>query len=150
MGRQQLQLVLEGSSLPFQIACLEHFRFKTYITAHSYISKFLATISLIYISCWFCFSRGILHGTGGLGKFPVPREGEMTQGDRIILVSEHSQYSCQCAKTLIIFIPLSIVCHCFHCLVAQLCPILCGPMDCSTPGFPVLHHILELVLAHGH
>ena len=25
------------------------------------------------------------------------------------------------------------------CLVAQLCVTLCGPMDCSTPGFPVLH-----------
>ena len=28
--------------------------------------------------------------------------------------------------------------------VAQLCPALCNPMDCSTPGFPVLHHLLEL------
>ena len=30
------------------------------------------------------------------------------------------------------------------CSVAQLCPTLCDPMDCSTPGFPVLHHLLEL------
>ena len=30
------------------------------------------------------------------------------------------------------------------CLVAQLCPILCDPMDCSTPGFPV-HHSQNLV-----
>ena len=29
-------------------------------------------------------------------------------------------------------------------LVAQLCPTLCNPMDCSTPGFPVLHHLPEL------
>ena len=27
--------------------------------------------------------------------------------------------------------------------VTQSCPILCDPMDCSTPGFPVLHHPLE-------
>ena len=27
--------------------------------------------------------------------------------------------------------------------VAQSCPILCDPMDCSTPGFPVLHHLPE-------
>ena len=26
----------------------------------------------------------------------------------------------------------------------QLCPALCDPMDCSTPGFCVLHHLLEL------
>ena len=25
-----------------------------------------------------------------------------------------------------------------HCPVAELCPTLCGPMYCSTPGFPVL------------
>ena len=31
------------------------------------------------------------------------------------------------------------------CSVAQLCPTLCNPMDCSTPDFPVLHHLQELV-----
>ena len=29
--------------------------------------------------------------------------------------------------------------------VAQLCPTLCDPMDCSTPGFPVLHHLQSLL-----
>ena len=29
--------------------------------------------------------------------------------------------------------------------VAQLCLTLCNPMDCSTPGFPVHHHLLELL-----
>ena len=28
--------------------------------------------------------------------------------------------------------------------VAQLSPTLCNPMDCSTPGFPVHHQLLEL------
>ena len=28
--------------------------------------------------------------------------------------------------------------------VAQLCPTLCDPMDCSTPGLPVHHQVLEL------
>ena len=27
--------------------------------------------------------------------------------------------------------------------VAQSCPTLCDPMDCSTPGFPVHHQLLE-------
>ena len=31
--------------------------------------------------------------------------------------------------------------HC--CSVTQLCPTLCDPMDCSTSGFPVLHHLPE-------
>ena len=27
--------------------------------------------------------------------------------------------------------------------VAQLCPTLCDPKDCSTPGFPVHHQLPE-------
>ena len=30
---------------------------------------------------------------------------------------------------------------CCCCSVTKLCPTLCNPMDCSTPGFPVLHHL---------
>ena len=36
------------------------------------------------------------------------------------------------------------------CLVAQSCPSLCNPMDCSTPGFPILYHLLELAQTHVH
>ena len=31
------------------------------------------------------------------------------------------------------------------CSVAKSCPTLCDPMDCSTPGFPVLHYLPELL-----
>ena len=34
--------------------------------------------------------------------------------------------------------------------VAQLCLTLCSPMDCSTPGFPVHHQLLELAQTHVH
>ena len=34
--------------------------------------------------------------------------------------------------------------------VAQLCPTVCNPMDCSTPGFPVHHKLLELAQIHVH
>ena len=34
--------------------------------------------------------------------------------------------------------------------VAQSCPILCDPMNCSTPGFPVHHQLLELTQTHVH
>ena len=34
--------------------------------------------------------------------------------------------------------------------VAQSCPTLCDSMDCSTPGFPVLHHLPEFVQTHVH
>ena len=36
------------------------------------------------------------------------------------------------------------------CSVIQLCTTLCDPMDCSRPGFPVLHHLLELAQIHVH
>ena len=33
--------------------------------------------------------------------------------------------------------------------VAQLCPTLWDPIDCSTPGFPVLQQLLELTQTHA-
>ena len=38
----------------------------------------------------------------------------------------------------------------FCCSVAQSCLTLCDPMDCSTPGFPVLHYFLEFAQPHVH
>ena len=34
--------------------------------------------------------------------------------------------------------------------VAQSCPTLCNPMNCSTPGLPVHHQLLEFTQAHVH
>ena len=34
--------------------------------------------------------------------------------------------------------------------VAHLCPTLCDPMNCSTPGFPVYHQLPELTQTHVH
>ena len=39
---------------------------------------------------------------------------------------------------------------CCCCSVAQSRPTLCDPMDYSTPGFCVLHHVLELAQTHVH
>ena len=36
------------------------------------------------------------------------------------------------------------------CSVTQLCLTLCDPMDCSTPGFPVLHYLSEFAQTHVH
>ena len=37
-----------------------------------------------------------------------------------------------------------------YCSVTKLYPSLCDSMDCSTPGFPVHHQLLELVQTHVH
>ena len=34
--------------------------------------------------------------------------------------------------------------------VTQLCPALCDPMDCSTPGLPVHHQLPEFTQTHVH
>ena len=34
--------------------------------------------------------------------------------------------------------------------VVHSCLTLCKPMDCSTPGFPVLHYLLEFAQTHVH
>ena len=42
--------------------------------------------------------------------------------------------------------------NCPHicCLVTQLCPTLCNPMDSSMPGFPVLHYLPKYAPIHVH
>ena len=39
---------------------------------------------------------------------------------------------------------------CCCCSVAKSCLTLCDPMDCSTPGFPVLHYLPEFTQTHVH
>ena len=41
---------------------------------------------------------------------------------------------------------LFIEIHC--CSLAKSCLTLCNPMDCSTPGFPVLHYLPEFAQIH--
>ena len=36
------------------------------------------------------------------------------------------------------------------CSVSKSCPTLCDPMNCSMPGFPVLHYLLEFAQTHVH
>ena len=47
--------------------------------------------------------------------------------------------------------PLGKLCWlCCCCSVTLSSLTLCNPMDCNTPGFPVLHHLLELDPIHVH
>ena len=40
--------------------------------------------------------------------------------------------------------------NCCFCSVAQSCPTLGDPMDCSTPGFLVLHYVPKFAQTHIH
>ena len=35
------------------------------------------------------------------------------------------------------------MCKCYCCSVTKLCPTPCSPMNCSPPGFPVIHYLME-------
>ena len=39
---------------------------------------------------------------------------------------------------------------CFCCSAAKSCLTLCEPVNCSTPGFPLLHYFLEFAQTHIH
>ena len=56
---------------------------------------------------------------------------------------DHTRVSCIAGGTL----PLSHHTGQFS-SAAQLCPTLCDSMDCSTPGFPLHHQLLELGQTH--
>ena len=47
------------------------------------------------------------------------------------------------------WIILTFYCSCY-CSVTKSCPTLCTPMDCSTPGVPVLHCLPEFAQTHVH
>ena len=46
------------------------------------------------------------------------------------------------------FFPIVIFSWC--CSVTKSCPTLCYPMDCSMPGFSVLHYLPEFAQTHVH
>ena len=62
----------------------------------------------------------------------------------VIIIFKNSK-----SGTFFFFIFLHWLCE-LCCSVAQSCPALCDPMDCSTSGFPVLHQIPELAQTHAH
>ena len=49
-----------------------------------------------------------------------------------------------------LFIALAKTTSNCYCSVTQSGLTLCDPMDCSTPGFPVYHHLLKLTQTHVH
>ena len=68
-------------------------------------------------------------GTSGWNKQPGKRA---PLAEPSCHLGQHSGSSVQCSS------------------VAQSCPTLSDPMDCSTPGFPVHHHLPELAQTHVH
>ena len=64
----------------------------------------------------------------GLGKTPFPLRASVSLN--ILLLHFLSSRCC--------------------CSITKSCPTLCDPMDCGTPGFPVLYCLLEFAQGHVH
>ena len=54
------------------------------------------------------------------------------------------------SNVLILFTKFAMALSVQFSSVPQLCPILCDPMDCSTPGLPVHHQLPEFIQTHVH
>ena len=65
----------------------------------------------------------------------------------IPLIENHLFFSLMCLESWLKGGYLKFCC-CFS--VTKSCLTLCDPMDCSTPGFPVLHCLLEFAQTHVH
>ena len=59
-----------------------------------------------------------------------------------VAICPHLPTSCPCIQNFCILVQFSSV--------TQSCLTLCNPTDCSTPGFPVHHQLLEFTQTHVH
>ena len=60
-------------------------------------------------------------------------------------IPEKRAYENHCLRILLLGLLL-----CWFCSAAQSCLTLCSPMDCSTRGLPVPHHLLKFAQVHVH
>ena len=102
-------------------------------------------VMLYYYYFWPCLMAcGILVPWPGTESPPTTVEAQSPNHwiTREFLVVMLYSYLC----LLGLYIPHITCC----CSVTQLYLTLCDPMNCSTPGFPVLHYLLEFVQTHVH
>ena len=94
----------------------------------------------------------------GVGNVQVPRvrlghAGSKTPQRAHAMLSDvcskRRSYSFDVLELLSLYLLLNVFLYCCCCSVAQSCPTLCDPVDCSTPGFSVLHCLLQFAQTHS-
>jgi len=103
-----------------------------YFVTSSYTPKYIPMLIFFFNSCLFYFIPFFTHLSLGPGD-PDSVPSSVPVDISVIYISVSGPLFSHCCYS-----------------VAKSCLILCDPMDCSMPGFPVLHHLLELVQAHVH
>ena len=122
--------------------------------------------SLSVANCVSCFTEKIKpiplenpqHPSSNLNPLSPPR-ASLLQQCRLGALLPQGPITSHCCGSLPLYPQISVFsppsrainmlfCCCYS--VAQSCPTLGDPMDCSTPGFPVLHHLLAFAQPHVH
>ena len=97
--------------------------------------------------------RAVIHGVAK-SQIRLSDWNELNWTEEVHSFSQQICMNClPCPRQVLydIFCLLSQESHsCCRCSVAQSCPTLCDLTECNTPGFPVLHHLLELAQTHVH
>ena len=93
------------------------------------------------------------HRESGAGHWQVPGlVGESVRS--VVLLFFYKQKFKLChnhtGSSLLLLHIFCINCHTHYLQFSRSCPTLCDPMDCSTPGFPVHHHLPEFIQTHVH
>ena len=94
---------------------------------------------------WACFGQVALWECSRRSEGPGYLEPSFVDSDNLAFLS-----SPVLEKSLHVPIPFTKYCHRNCCAFTQSCLSLCNPMDCSTPGFSVLHCLLQFVHTHVH
>ena len=91
----------------------------------------------------------LLHRSNKPNPYPILDDAGMTLLSHFffIFIEVSLQYNVMLVSAVQQSESVIAVCYCS---VTQLCLTLCYPMNCSTPGFPVLHHLPELAQTHVH
>ena len=105
------------------------------------------------------FGKSVLHSPAAVFRFPFlqcdlemsPGESRDNRDAQFSLRESHpAQPAVHCLRTAGSYIlPSFLVVYCC-CSVTKSCPTLYDPMDCSTQGFLVLHHLPQLAQTHVH
>ena len=91
------------------------------------------------------FLPGDFHGLRGLASYSPRSLKESDMTEQLTEINMKEPDSGFVTYNLVSEKILKFGCCCSG---AKLCPTLCNPMNCSTPGFPVLHYFLEFAQTH--
>ena len=75
------------------------------------------------------------------------KDGKIHGCHRWLYKLSTAQIICSMVTKILILEQFSTYCCCS---VTKMCPTLWNPMNCSMPGFPVLHHLPDFAQTHVH